>query len=248
MSLAVAWERPQQRAHHRVTKTWPIILKGENCYIETHIQDISLSGFSVNSAEIEALPDQLTVTFPAWDNLILTARTVYSDKKGPHHRAGFAFVELSKSYERRLFLSIFGSAETWKGMHERHTRSNVVMAYQFFVGLVRSLTPTKKIQRREPRISVNRFCHLKAKDNVRIKGFLRNLSAHGAGLILFTKAIPKHNPLQIENAYNHDMRIIHTKKVLPYVWVTGLRTIDKTQKQITSVSLLAHNERKVVPI
>lgn len=248
MSLAVAWERPQRRAQHRVAKAWPIILKGENCYIETHIHDISLSGFSLNSAEIDALPDRLTVTFPAWDNLILTARTVYSDRKGSYHRAGFAFVGPSKSNERRLFLSIFGSAETWKGMHERHTRSNVIMAYQFFAGLVRSLTPTKKIQRREPRTPVNRICHLKAQDNVRMKGFLRNQSTHGAGVILFTKAVPRHKSWQIEIPLSEDMSIIHTRKVLPYVWVTGLRTIDKTQKQFTSVGLLAHNKRKVVPV
>lgn len=244
MSLVLAWERPQRRAHHRVNKTWPVILKGEDCYLETQIQDISQSGFSISSTEIEAFPDQLTVTFPTWDNLILTARIVYSDKKGAHHRAGFAFVGLSKSNERKLFLSLFGSAETWKGIHERHTHSNIMMAYQFFVGLVRGLMSTKKIQRREPRISVNRFCHLNSQDNTRMKGFLRNKSTHGASVIIFGKSIPKHKSWLIENYLGRYMSIIHIRKVLPYVWVTGLRATDKIQKQLASVSLSARNERQ----
>jgi hypothetical protein len=157
-------------------------------------------------------------------------RIVYHDRlSGQSTRCGLAFLNLSEEHRRLLLLNLYTDPATWRDAHTHRLRSSVLMAGRLLVGLFKPFTPLRRRRRQIPR---QRRLQITP---VQIGGkwarvIIRDQSARGLGLLIFSKKIPFTTPwlIQDTNGQITSYRPIYHTKLWGLLPRVGLQAIPST--------------------
>jgi hypothetical protein len=173
--------------------------------------------------------------------LTLKARCVYNERRGRKHRCAFHFPEPTALQTRALVRMLFSPAEEWARAHAPHTRSSVVMAWQFVRGILQSLRGDTHHRRTGPRAAALARWRCVHGGGARTL-WLRDRSERGLGLLVFGAPLPVNGPVPILGPGQpvRWARVVHQTRRFPGVYRVGLEFApEHTQEQRPHVYLAA---------
>jgi cellulose synthase (UDP-forming) len=230
VGLLIAWEKPQRRTEERILKPIPFELRADNLSLQGTTHDVSLTGLSWCEAPPNPLPATLEIKMLDRAPFTCPVRIVYHDRlSGQSTRCGLAFLNLSEEHRRLLLLNLYTDPATWRDAHTHRLRSSVLMAGRLLVGLFKPFTSLRRRRRQIPR---QRRLQITP---VQIGGkwarvIIRDQSARGLGLLIFSKKIPFTTPwlIQDTNGQITSYRPIYHTKLWGLLPRVGLQAIPST--------------------
>ncbi|MGA1869818.1 MAG: glycosyl hydrolase family 8 [bacterium] len=228
VALLVAWERPQKRQSERINMQVPFKLRAKDFFLEGTLHDISLTGASFVSECEVCIPPSATLELFDNNSLTIAVRRIYQDRRGSGKvRCGLSFTDLDPKTQNDLLLRTFAAPQTWQNAHVEHTRSNVMMGYFFFRGIISCFLPTMALKRKEIRHPQLRLKRLYI-NGTWIPALMRNRSADGRKLFFFTTQIDPSSQWQIREGRSGKvpMRSIYLKKIIPNFYVAGFKICE----------------------
>jgi cellulose synthase (UDP-forming) len=228
-ALLVAWERPQRRAHERVAISAPATLRAGGVVSPLTLTDLGLGGAAA-ALESPQAPGSGAgeLAFSVHGHAFrVNVRAVRRERQRGVDGVGFAFEALPAPERRRLVRALFASAETWAHAHDAQPRTNLGMALRLAAGIARAFLPC-----RDRRRQATRHRSLGRLDLVHRGGAARALAVDrgpgGMGVLLLAWRLPPLGalPLLGEGAEPSWMRVVHRRRVAPFVWRLGLARTD----------------------
>ena len=228
VSLLVAWERPQKRKQERLSLPVPFKLRANSVSISGKLADISLNGASFEPPPDVRIPQDAILELFDQNPLRISVKRIYCDKRMPgKKRCGLEFTALNSTIKHDLLRRTFASADTWEDGHAIQTRSNIMMGFYFFKGIIGCFLPTVTLKRSE--IRHNRF----QVTRVYLRGgsmpaILRNSSENGAKLIVFAKKINQDGEWKIHNGDGPLICVenIYINKIFPLIFQAGFKRCE----------------------
>lgn len=223
-ALLVAWERPQRRAEERVALRQPATLHASGIALPVTLTDLGLGGAGAELAAEARWPERSELAVAVNGRAFrLPVRLVRCEARGRVARAGLAFDALATGERRALVRALFARAETWAHAHDARPRSGFGMALGLLAGLGRCFVPWRDRRRRSSRRRA-----LAVLDLVFEGGAARALALDrgpgGLGLLVLARRLPELGelPLLGEGPAPRALRVVHRRRVAPFLWRLGL--------------------------
>jgi cellulose synthase/poly-beta-1,6-N-acetylglucosamine synthase-like glycosyltransferase/endo-1,4-beta-D-glucanase Y len=223
-ALLVAWERPQRRGEERVALRQGATLHAAGVALPVTLTDLGLGGAGAELPAQARWPERSELAFAVHGRAFrFEARLVRCEARGRVARAGLAFGALGTTERRALVRALFARAATWAGAHDLRPRTNVGMVARLAAGLVGCFAPWRARRRRTPRRRA-----LALLDLVFEGGAARALAidrgVDGLGLVVLARRLPELGevPLLGERAEPRALRVVHRRRVAPFLWRLGL--------------------------
>ncbi len=222
--LLIAWEKPQRRAEERIRKSVPFSLQEETFTFYGQTADLSLTGISFVTPSTAPIPPYVELTLHDRRPITCRCRVVYHERIGRGYRCGLAILDVNQEIRRALILNLFADPNTWRDAHEARVRSNLLMAWHFFRGIVLGFRPTKRTRRRTVRRRTWRLAHVRI-GSQRRRVLVRDCSPRGAGVWCLGRRIPLEAPWQFLNPEHvaAHFRPVYRRRVLPFLCRVGLQ-------------------------
>ncbi len=221
--LLIAWEKPQRRAEERVRKSVLFTLRDNTFTLHGRTVDISLTGVSFFTSLADPIPSSVELTLHDRRPITCRCRVVYHERIGRQYRCGLAILDANQEIRRALVLNLFADPNTWRDAHEARVRSQLLMAWHFFRGIVLGFRAAKRTRRRAVRRKTWRLAQVQI-GSQRRRVLVRDWSPRGAGLLSLGHQIPPErlwrliNPAYIDTSF----RLVYQRRVLPLLYRVGL--------------------------
>jgi cellulose synthase (UDP-forming) len=225
VGLLVAWERPQQRTEDRIKKSVPFELENAGVSLKGTTHDLSLSGLSFMTASNETIPLFGEITLHDRAPITCRYRVVYHEPVSRRaSRCGVALLDVTADDRCKLIVNLFADSGTWHQAHEGRVRSNLLMAFQLFRGIVRCLRPLQRRTRTIPRRKTLRRISVRVGSDQR-HVLLTDWSSRGIGVLHIGKEWPSTagNGLSADRFHDTLFQEVYRKQLLPHVWRVGWR-------------------------
>jgi cellulose synthase (UDP-forming) len=242
-ALLIAWERPQRRVQDRVFHPFKCLVNDGNNPFPATTLDISLTGVAFSIKTGPALPEKAILEFG--EGINIPANIVYRENVSRAAlRCGYRFDTIDQDLRKRLFLMIFGSAQTWEKAHAIRPKFAPIMAYHYFEGMIRCFMPRRTTRRMYPRYGRFEPAML-VLDKQYLRCIIYNRSAKGLGVIVVGKTKPHATQWGLRTGNGgRFLHHVHTKNILPHIWKIGfivpavpLASVVLRQKQYEPIVL-----------
>jgi len=238
-ALLVAWERPQRRAEERVALRHPATLDAAGVTSPVTLTDLSLGGAGAELPVAARWPEEAELAL-SLNGLALRVpvRLVRCETRRGVTRGGLAFGALAIEERRALVRALFGRADTWAHAHDARPRTNAGMALSLFAGLARCFVPWRERRRRSPRRRALARLDLVFEGGA-ARALVLDRGPGGMGLLVLSRRLPDLGelPLLGEAAGPRWMRVVHRRRVAPFVWRVGFE--PAAPAAVTTVYLAA---------
>jgi cellulose synthase (UDP-forming) len=220
--LVIAREHPRHPYQNRIRKNLPVRLDAPGFTTSCETFDIDLSGFSIPYDEQIDIPPEVEVRLCGKDELSMTARCSFYDKdERGRKRIGFDFVVPDKSQRQWLLRYVHCDPATWEASMANRSKSNTVMIFHFFNGLLKSLRRPQELRRMQPRDRVLRIREVNISGEARW-AVITDQSLFGLGAYVFGR-LPASDTVQIETLDElTEYRIIYARQKFPGCQRLGL--------------------------
>jgi len=223
--LVIAREHPRYAYQNRIRKTLPLRLSAPGLNLEGNTYDIDLTGFSLFYGQAADIPRQVEVCIGGDAAMTATAHCTFFDRdESGNARIGFDFDNLNASQRQWILRHVHCDPATWEEKMARRTRSNLVMVFHFFNGLLKSLRRPQEMFRMQPRTSLFRL--QKARIGDRMTWVLAvDKSRYGQAVHCIGSALPGQK-IQLLNGSQEGSEyvVVYQKTLFPGYHRLGLKT------------------------
>lgn len=150
--LIIAREHPRYAYQNRIRKNIPLTISAPGFLEKGRTFDIDLTGFSMEFHKPQLIPNKAIVNLIGESELVIPAQFVFydSDERGVS-RICFDFEPTNEAQRQWLLRHIHCDPITWEQSMAVRSKSNVVMVFHFFKGLLKSLWKPQELRRQQPR-------------------------------------------------------------------------------------------------